>query len=152
VALPPAKLEPTLVPLGTTIPTPSAAAFALPPASPMIPLETPTAYASGRPTVSGYQHLEDLSQWNSAQRRPLAVTGWFVKGMGISGRDYVFTMRLDTPEPRPTTQSLLVTYEGIPDPAWRPGTHLVVYGFSNGFTDLLGTRIPLLLADGIELR
>jgi hypothetical protein len=102
-----------------------------------------------RPTVSGYHQIEDGYQWGVLYRRPVMIVGSFIREIGLSGQDYLFVFRPESLETNRATQSLLVSFEGPPDPNWRPGSRLIIYGTPNGFTDLLGTRLPLMLADGI---
>jgi hypothetical protein len=85
-------------------------------------------------------------------RKPVAINGVFSQETGALGQTYVFLMTADPPVGLSTTQSLLVVYDGLPDPSWRPGARIVVYGQTSGYTVLLGARLPLLRADGISSR
>ncbi len=116
--------------------------------APWSPLSTPPS----RPSPSGYQLVPDIAAWNNYEHRRVAIAGTFGQEIGPLGQYYSFVFNADPPEGRQTRPVLLVTYDGLPDPSWRPGAPMIVYGEAQGYADMLGTQMPLVRAEGISRR
>ncbi len=114
--------------------------------------QTTQATPVSHPSPSGYRRVEDITQWDSLNKVRVSVSGSFVQGLGPLGRAYAFVINGPAPGSPQPAPSLLVSYDGPPDPQWEPGVPLIVYGTAAGYADVLGIRLPLLKADGVSRR